>query len=539
MSSSTDTADGWLAPREAAKPVRLAHSLVLPGFVLLCCLSFLPYLIVSFPPIADFANHAARLDLACHANDPTVAAMYRYRLGMIPDLAIDLVNLPLCGTFSSAAILKAVICASLALIYSSAWLMQRKLFGRPNAFLFLLPAMAFNMVTTMGYINFLAGVAIVCLMVALAIGRERQFGALLLIGNLGGIVAFFCHIFALAIGMLFFFGLVLRAHAKTPRGILSSALKTAAIFMLPLALISFVPSDAHALSFGYVQKGRLLIALFMANRSLGVYGLILLAPLAFALKVKDVELHERFRLPLALVGLYVLLVPSQLNDAVDIDSRSLVALAYIFFAALAPRRDQQSVTLVLGALAAGLVGFQLWSVMAVWQPFSRQVEEFRAASAVLPANAKVLPVRDFDGPQVIAAPMAYMNLTSYATIDRRIFNPLEFTGVGMQPLSVTPAYARIDAVAGQPISSDIANRLAPADAVIAHPAANFSTKYALHWPQTFDYLIYYHFGAPKNFNTKALREVRRGSFFTIYSIDRNGRHTGAVRLDSPMAEGGA
>ena len=145
--------------------------------------------------------------------------MYRYSLGLIPNLAADLVNWPLCGVMGPAAVLKATIAGSLALTYFSGWLLQRKLFGRINAFLLLLPAFAMNLVTTMGYINFLAGVGVACLMVALAIGRERRFGELLAIGNIGGLILFFCHIFALALAVVLFFGIMFRDMPRNAKAL--------------------------------------------------------------------------------------------------------------------------------------------------------------------------------------------------------------------------------------------------------------------------------------------------------------------------------
>ena len=520
MNSSSPTADGWMPVAERRSDGAVSQKLILATYLILCFISIIPFVAIAHPPIVDFANHAARLDLACHRNDPAVAAMYRYQLGIIPNLAADLVNFPLCGAVGPTAVLKGVTAGSLLLIYFSGWLIQRKLFGRANAFLFLLPALAFNIVTTMGYINFLAGVAVVCLMVALAIGREKEFRTMLLIGNIGGLVLFFCHIFALAIGLVLFFGLMLRGERLSPGRLVEAGFRTLALFALPLILIPLVPSDGHDFSFGYQQKIRVLIAPFMANRSLGLYGLILLAPLCLALKDKDARLHELFRVPLALVALYVLLAPSHVHDAVDIDARSVVPLAYLFFAALAPGGRERGLTIALAALAAAFAAFQLWSIAAVWQPYSRQMAEFRAATTVLPADAKVLPVRDFEGPNVVAAPMGYFNVTSYATLDRRIFNPLEFTGVGMQPLSATPAFAAIDTPAGPPFSAEIANRLATPDADLQRRAPELATRFALRWPHTYDYVIYYHFGRPRNFNPKVLSEVRSGSFFTIYKIKK-------------------
>ena len=176
MNSLSEVAGRWPQQRTRHLTNLLSgQRLLVAAFVVLCVLSVVPFLAVPYPPIVDFANHAARLNLACNGADHAVAAMYRYQLGIIPDLTVDVANLPACGLADSGTVLKLVTAASLALIYVSGWLIQRRLFGAPNTFLLLLPALAFNLVTTMGYINFLSGIAVLCLMASLAIGRQDRF----------------------------------------------------------------------------------------------------------------------------------------------------------------------------------------------------------------------------------------------------------------------------------------------------------------------------------------------------------------------------
>ena len=524
MISSTSTADEWSQPTSPPAGSPQNTNALVALYVVLCALSVVPFIAIAYPPIVDFANHAARLNLACNQADPLVAAMYQYRLGIIPDLAVDLANIPSCGLIESTTVLKVVTVFSLLTIYFSAWLTQRKLFGRPNAFLLLLPAIAFNLVTTTGYINFLAGVAIACLMVALAIGRERDFKALLLLCNVGGLLVFFCHLFALAAVMIFFFGLMLRNAGTTLKGLSIACFRTLALFALPLVLLALVPSDGQAMVFTYHGKFRVLIALFLAQHaSIGLLGLVLIVPLYLLLKKRILEFHPLFHFPAAALGLYILIVPSEIKTAVDVDSRTVVALAYLGVAALRPVEREREVTLAIGILASAAAAFQLWATIAIWQPFSRQVQEFRDAVSILPPETKVLSVGEDAGPKRIAFAAAYSHIGSYATIARRIFNPLEFTGVGMQPLSVTAPFAPYDTSSGEPLSPDGANRLATPSPALEQKARKLHAEFALRWPRRFDYVVYYHFGRPKSFNPVVLREVHAGSFFSIYKIDRSPR----------------
>jgi hypothetical protein len=489
------------------------------AYVVLCLLSLLPFLLIANPPIVDFANHAARLSLACSIQDPAVAAMYRYQLGVIPNLAADIVNVPFCGAVGPAAVLKGLIAASLAAIYFSGWLIQRQLFGLPNAFLLLLPAIGFNLVTTMGYINFLAGIAVACLLIAAVVGRDLKFPQLFVLCNAAGLVLFFCHIFALVFAMVFFFGRAMRNRAISMRNCALAAFQTAALFVLPLLLIPFVASSGEELSIDYFGKWRVLASLFVAQHpNANIFGSLLLIPIYLLLRRGWIEIHHEFRTPLIALAVYVLVVPSGMRDAIDIDSRTAVPLAYLFFASLRPIHREAAISAAAAAASAVLLGFGLLMSVLVWRPFSEEVDELRAATSVLPAGAPVISVRNDKGDKRAALPLAYIHLASYATIDRRIFNPNEFTGVGMQPLSVTPPYVPIDTLAAVPVTSENAVKLEDPTLELQQKAKERNAQFMIRWQDRFEYVIYYHFGGPPNFDPKTLSLVHQGSFFSILKV---------------------
>jgi len=513
------------APGTGAKPAVNGESapraLSAALYIAFCVLSVIPFAVIAQPPIVDFANHAARLNIACNIADPAIAAMYRYHLGIIPNLAVDLVNVPLCGLIAPSVVLRIVIIASLLMIYGSAWSIQRRLFGRANIYLLLLPAISLNLVTTMGYINFLAGVAVAMVMIALCVRREDDLRRLFTIGNVGGIILFFCHIFALIVALIFFFGWLLRGRPFTPRSVVVAGLKTVAMFAVPLILIPFVASSGHEFTAEYLGKVRLMFALFMTQTPrLDFYGVLLFLPLWVAFRFRPVTIDPSFRLPLILIGLYILVVPSQFQDAIDIDSRSFVALAYIFVAGVSPTVDDRRVTIGVTIGSAALVALHLAMMVANWIPFSRNVDELRGATAVLPQHAKILSSMDeVVRPQPVDR-LPYIHLASYATIDRRVFNPLEFSGIGMQPLSSTEQFAPFDTPAALPYSGDLMKRLNNPAPALEKDAMRKNAGFALHWAQKFDYVIYYHFGGKPNFDPVDLTIVRNGTFFSILGVKR-------------------
>lgn len=496
-------------------------------YMLFCFISVLPFLLIKYPPITDFANHAAGLWIACSVDNPVVSAMYEYRFGIIPDLAADAVNLPLCGLVAPDLVLKLIIAASLALIYASGWYLQRTLFGRPNCFLLMLPALAFNAVTTTGYVNYLAGIGLAFVLIAGVLAMRARGWKTFAFCNIGGLLIFFCHIFALAFAMAAVFGVMLQQASLSVRGFIAASLRTLAAFALPLLLVPFVPSEHKPFEFDYGGKVRAIFATFLGYNDVPVaIALIVLALVLLAIRRNRALIDEAFRWPLVIVGLFVLVIPGSIRTAVDVDSRTMVAATYLFFMALRPAIPDWRVPTGTATLSAALIGLNLWTVATIWLPFDRQIAEFRGALGVLPPHAKVLSVESDPHPERAPFAIAYWHLASYATIDRQIFNPLEFDGIGMQPLNTRPAFSAVDTPSFSPLPPSFAMQLARPTAAVEQKGIKLGAGFALRWPQRFDYVIYYHFQENPNFSPADLTLVRDGSFFSILKVKQHPRSGG-------------
>lgn len=485
-----------------------------------CLLSLLPFFWFEHPAVVDFANHAARLFLACQGSDPVVAAMYDYRFGIIPNLALDVINLPLCGLVPPTMVVKLTIASASIGIYVAGWLIQRKLHGRANAFLLLLPALSLNLVTTMGYVNYLVGIALAFFILLAMIGRTSNRLFLLLLGNVGGTLVFFSHVFAFFFLAVAAFGLLLQRLPKPPAELIEPAVLAGAMFLVPLALMPLVPSSGEPMTIDYGAKARLLVTLVQEPTLLLIVALILVVPLFGAIHERVLKVDPSLKMPVALLAFFVLLVPSGIRDAVDVDGRLLVPLAFLFFVALRPIRREPlvrtSVALVAGIFFAG----QLWAAQTMWKPFDRDVAEFRSAVAMLPPGSALLSIGKVGGRLPGEVPIPYIHLASYATLDRRVFNPLEFTGRGMQPLSARQRFEAIDPPNAIPLEPALALKLKSPPPDLARRAEESPVRYALQWPERFDYVVHYHFGRPSNFDPATLTERHRGSFFTILEVRR-------------------
>ena len=87
-----------------------------------------------------------------------------------------------------------------------------------------------------------------------------------------------------------------------------------------------------------------------------IFGMLLFIPLYLAMRKGWVRVAPAMRWPLGTLAAYVALVPSGLQEAIDVDARTMVVLAWLFFASLQIVERKDEVTAVVVASAASLVG---------------------------------------------------------------------------------------------------------------------------------------------------------------------------------------
>lgn len=520
----------------AAGTGRRDARLILAAYVLLSVAGLFGLMIGSVPFGVDYPNHAARLFIECNQNDPYLSRMYSVEYGIIPNLAIDLLYRPLCGAVDPMTFLRGTLVLTIAGILFVVWMLRSVLDGgRPSAFVLLAPAMTFNLVTSMGYLNYLIGTFLFLLfawvMLRFDVLRRRQTLAIV-VPNIFGSLIFLCHIFAVALAGIFLFGLRFATGSGQPllKRISKAAIMSAASFALPLGMTLTAESSGFGPIYTFGAKIRALWApVFFSNVMAAATLSFAWTALAYwAFRERSVSVSRTLRWPLFFLIGYALLLPSALLNAVDLDSRSLVSILLLGIAGLSVRPT--SLGRVPELAAAGVAVVTICVQLSVLVPqaitFGAQVNEFRQAIRIIPAGAPVLSVAAMESSP--PAPLRfYSHLTSYTTRDRRAYNPLEFDGKGMQPMSVRPEFACID-VPGGPLIPDriVGKLLGPgADDFVRRPEY-LRFGYARQWDQNFAYVIYYHFDSPR-LTLPTTRLVREGSFFTIYQT------SGTPSLEGP------
>lgn len=475
--------------------------------------------------------------------------MYAVEYSLIPNLAIDLLNRPFCGLVEPTTFLRTTLVLTMAGILFFVWKLHAFLNGRPNAFVLLAPAMTFNLVTSMGYINYLIGtflfLAFAWVMLRYDVIRRHPTLAIV-VPNIFGSLIFLCHIFALALTGVFLFGLRFAAGGGRPllRRAIGAGLITGASFAIPLLMILL--ADRSGLGFSYALAGKIRTiwaVVLYANPNPYVPALLAglwIALLYWAFRERHISIAPALRWPVALLIVFSLLLPSALLNAVDLDARTFVSTAYLTVAAFCAgsvggERIPIRAKIAAAAVAAVTVAVQLGVLIPQAQAYGAQVAELRQALRVIPPGSSVLSAGDFSRTPPVPHRF-YSHLASFTTIDRRAFNALEFTGKGMQPMSSRPDFACVDISASSPIPLGLLPRLLnPGSVKLTDRYGSMSFRYAYLWDRHFDYALYYHYGFPANPAPGHLKPIHSGSFFTIFRTNK------PLRARGPCADrpGGA
>jgi hypothetical protein len=423
---------------------------------LLFLVAALPVLCVELPPVFDYPNHLARMDLLVRL--PLSEVLQRYyelRWRVIPNLGMDLVVPTLAGVLPLAWAGKAFVLGTFALIAAGAGLVHRVAAGRWSiwplfAFLFL-----YSRVLLWGFLNYLFGIGLALVGFALWITlSQRNALARLAISGALALALFFAHLMACVIYGVLVAGYELSALWRSrpwPWGRAVARLAIAGLpFLPPLALWLFVGDGAEAGAIHYGRLDRKLDLLFSVfdnyDRVFDIACFILLVLAAgFAYARRHLVIVPALRLPLVLLGIVYLAAPAQLMTASAVDHRLPLVIAVVLAAATsAPALTNRRARLVA---LAGLALF-LARMAQVWVNWGE-------ADAVY---ARLLPILDQvprGGRLAVGYPPEAVGSTAIPTahipvlaiVRRDAFVPTLFAYRGQQPVALTPEGARLASLA--------------------------------------------------------------------------------------------
>ena len=430
------TAEADRSPPPDAAPAVPAPRLGLVYAVLVAA-TIAPLAKWPIPPSFDLVNHWARLTLYHMPPGDPLAALYQVKLAPIPDLAIDLAGFALAPILTPYGVIALAWAAAIALPAWGAWLVGKAVHGAPQPAVLFVPALAYNLVVTLGLLNFAIGMglALIAFAASLTIDRRRIWFRLALF-NLVSAALFFCHVAAfLAFALLIVFFESPRRGGESARAVIGRVSLAFGCLLAGAVLVVFAPPIDSRLSGPGSKLAALAAPMYDWSAAAGVFATLALVILVAAgLLTRRVAFAPTMVRPLGFLALIVAFAPSAHGAADFIDARLAVLLAYLVFASLSGPRGTAAKgwTIALAVVAvAARVGF----AAPHWAEYDGWTAEFRAAIRAVPPGARVLAVAPPGGrcPALDDADF-YRGLVNFLVIDRRALASTLFTGRGMQPV---------------------------------------------------------------------------------------------------------
>ena len=230
-------------------------ALVLP---VILALLLLPLLLVEMPPLLDYPNHLARVDVLRHLRtDPFLAERYTASLTPVPNLLMEAVMLPLASVLPLYVAGRVYMALAGALTLIGAVLLNRTLFGRWSLWPLCSALFIYNATLIGGFMSFSLGLGFLLiglsLWIALA-GRRWQ----LPVGMICALFLYFAHAIVLGSFLICLFAVEAVKYVGEGRkpptlaNLGRDALRFAALVALPVALFAgtvgthLLQSDAAA-----------------------------------------------------------------------------------------------------------------------------------------------------------------------------------------------------------------------------------------------------------------------------------------------------
>lgn len=506
------------------------------GLAGMAAIMLVPLLSVVIPPLTDLPNHVSRLHILAHiASDPDLQRNYVESWGVIPNLAIDVIGLPLAKAFSPyvAGKLFAILAFLTGLFGMVA--LQLAVHRKVNAWTGIIFFAAYNQCVMYGLLNFYFGIGLGFLLLAAWVRYGGEHGHIRFwLLPLGALAIYFSHLFAFGL-----YGLIFTAHALShylrtrSHGVFPVLRRVAGLgaqFVVPVPLFLFTGRSGTQLD-GPTEFGSSLQKIMALLAAFRVYVepidlisiLFVFSVLVIAFWRRNVRIGENFSLPLLVLAVLAIVTPRAVFGLFGIDQRFAIVAVMLFLAVARielPLRGPFAILLVAGA------GLLIWRAAALtedWRKFDAQFAELRNASRVMDRGASVLTVQRQTGEKPRGVPLGssatYWHVVSLTVVERALFNPLTFTA-RHQPIAAHPDRRRMDCDACRPLTLEALR-------VTANPEISWETlelpyespffyRFAAQWPDRFDYVLIIDFGMHENPLPELLVPRYTGSYFAIY-----------------------
>jgi hypothetical protein len=506
-------------------------------FVLLLAITSIPIVLHPWPPMSDYINHLARMQVIANINtDPDLARFYEIDWQLIPNLMMDLIVPSLTRVMNIYVAGQTYTIASFVLILSGTVALHRQLFGRWSVLPLIAFPLLYNNVFLVGTMNYVFGIGLALWALASWVWlRERNLVLRLAMSSLFILGLFFCHLFAVGVygvGLLAFeFHRLWTQSAGVRRAAPGDSPSSAAAgrlildfvvsglpFLPVVPMLMMSPTWGLRQTYTWELPGKLEGLVYIIEVYSHGAAFFFTAAIAFAIgwatRHRAVSFHA-VGVGLLAIGVAVYMaLPRVVFETYMADQRLPISLAFMLIACIDLDLRHKIVRRGFAAVLVVMLGIRVAEVESMWRSLSAGTDSFRESVQLIDRGAKVLVAYgDPDGGDDVHD-LGLVHADCFAIIERSALVTTAFTVVGKQIMHARPEYrARVDTVDGTPPMINELVRLARDDGAK-------SENYWRRWTADYDYLyVLFVDGNFENPEPEHLTTLFTGPRFVLYRID--------------------
>jgi hypothetical protein len=489
------------------------------ALVLMLLLLLLPISLVEIPPLLDYLNHLARMNVLVYGQtDPVLSRMYAAHWSVIPDIAIDVILPQMMRVLPIYAAGRVMLALCILLPTTGAVAYSRATFGRRSFWQIAAGLAAFNALFLMGFMNFEIGIGIALWAAAAWIAFRDRYPVVSIAGSVfAAVFIFFCHLFgfcfyALLVGsheLITMVRLARRGEAS-PRRVAARTAALAPVLLAPVVLYLLSPLVMTGSGTEWsspAKKVYRLLEPFMAYvTALDLFtGAAVVSFLALCFLTRRARISQAAALSVIVLLVVYAALPSTLKNVGYIDSRLPVMIGFLLFAGWMPAGLRPRLEIGAAVFFALLLLVRMGLITDIWLRSQQDVAEVRQAIAQVEPGSRVLEVdvTSLDNPAYYdSMPLSrtiqhfsytYWHLGALLLIERKAFWPLLFTAE-QQPVRVKDPYRAISMPGALvPNYLDLKEHAIPQEEFEQAP-------YLKNWRDKFDYVLLLNAGGAGDLN---------------------------------------
>ena len=490
--------------------------------ILLTLLISIPIWTHPLPPLSDYVNHLARMQvIATISQNARLANFYEIDWRVIPNLTMDLIVPLLAHVMKIYLAGQVFMVAMFVLIISGTLALNRALIGRWSAVpLFVIPLL-YNYVFLVGVMNYISGIGVALWALAgWIVMRERAWPMRFALSTASVVVLFFCHLAALGIygvGVLSFEILRLWQRRREPwPSRLVDFVASGAPFLIAVPLLYASPTMQLAGDIDWEQGGKLegLMYVFSDYSDIVAFGLmgVMTGSIVWAMRHRVLRFHPLVFALIVVGGVVYFALPRVIFDTYMADQRVPLGIAFMLIACGDLDLRRRLVRRAFVAVLILLVGSRVLEIDLNWSQLSDSTSQFRSSVRRISPGSKVFVAYADRSQGDDVRDLGLVHAACIAIIERSALVTTAFTVVGKQIMHVRPQYRDfVDRYDGTPPST--------AQLIVAaeHPLPDMP-RFWLNWTK-FDYLyILFTEDEAPNPDPERLKLVVDGDRFQLYRI---------------------